>query len=101
MIRTIPFTAICAASLIGVFAFGTSGASAKSVTSCQATNKSSVIACCENVVAQNGKPNWMRVSGTNCRQVVKCSNSKGCYVERRLEVEQRGFSRSNRKSNPT
>lgn len=92
---------IGAASIIGLLAFATSGASAKSVTSCQASQRSSVIACCEKVVALNGKPNWMRVSGTNCRQVVKCGKLNKCYVSPRIEVEPRGFSRDSRNNNPT
>ena len=96
MIKTFSISAIGAASIIGLLAFGTSAASAKSVTSCHASNSSSVMHCCEQIVAQNGKPNWMRVSGTNCRQVVQCNHSKQCYILPRLVLESRGKRESGR-----
>jgi hypothetical protein len=47
-------------------------ASAKSVLSCDGSNRSSVVQCCEDNVNQHGMPFWMRQSGGSCTKAVKC-----------------------------
>lgn len=73
-----------AVAILGLIAFGSSAANAKSVTSCQAANGSSVLSCCEQIVAEKGIPNWMTLGRLTCREVVKCwspkSSNKRCYV---------------------
>lgn len=89
--------AIGAASIIGIIAFGTSAASAKSVTSCQAGNGSSVVSCCEKIVANKGMPNWMMQGNFSCREVVKCAPVKSasrCYIQPRSTENTNGGNKS-------
>jgi hypothetical protein len=85
--------AIGAASIVGLLAF-TPAANAKSVTSCHAANGSSVVSCCEQIVAKKGMPNWMMQGSLSCKEVVKCSMFKSsnerCYVQPRSTENTKG-----------
>lgn len=60
--------------IIGLAATSAGPASAGSneVTSCRGTTKTQVQNCCETIVRQHGRPQWMRLSGKNCATAVVC-----------------------------
>ncbi|MFO1034852.1 MAG: hypothetical protein U1E15_12545 [Hyphomicrobiales bacterium] len=72
-------TAAFAASLIGglVMASGESQASASSaIFKCHANSKDKVIECCQRIVQQRGRPNWMITSEADCSSAASCSTKK-------------------------
>lgn len=65
-----------ALSVIGLAAYSAGPASAgtNEVTSCRGTTKTQVQNCCDTIVRQHGKPQWMRLSGKNCATAVVCKS---------------------------
>jgi hypothetical protein len=88
------FAAIGAASIISLLSFGNSAEASRGVSSCQGKTASSVIECCQEIVAQNGTPMWMRGDSLSCHEVVKCE-WKYCHVQV-LYLEKESDGRNNR-----
>ena len=55
----------------------TSGAAARSVTSCEGSSRQSVVECCEVLVQRKGMPLWMKQTGRNCSSAAKCVSTGG------------------------
>jgi hypothetical protein len=72
--------AIGVTSIIGLLSFGTTAEASQGVSSCAGKNASSVIACCQEIVAQNGMPIWMRGTSLSCHDIVKCEG-KYCHTQ--------------------
>lgn len=71
-VRNLAITSTLGA-IAAVMMFAQAGqASAKSVQSCDGSNRQSVVHCCEDYVNQHGMPFWMRQSGGSCTKVVAC-----------------------------
>lgn len=60
-----------AAALFSMLSFG-STAQASSVTSCHGTTANKVVGCCEQLVKKNGRPLWMIMSSTSCKEAAVC-----------------------------
>lgn len=56
------------------YSAGPASAGTNEVTSCRGTTKTQVQNCCDTVVRQHGKPQWMRLSGKNCATAVVCKS---------------------------
>lgn len=66
-------SALAISALAGIAMFAqSSAASAKSVTSCEGTDRRSVIECCETLVQRKGLPMWMKQTGRNCSSSTVC-----------------------------
>jgi hypothetical protein len=61
-------------------------ASAKSVLSCEGTNRGAVVECCQEEIRRSGMPFWMQHSGGNCNKAAKCTgtfstaNNRHCWI---------------------
>jgi hypothetical protein len=92
--NTHKFTAAAAfgaAALFSMLSFG-SNADAASVLSCKGVSAGAVATCCEQLVEKKGRPNWMIMSGTSCREAAVCRSGhaglavaavapvKRCYI---------------------
>jgi len=77
-----------AAALLSILSFGGTSAEASSVLSCKGDSASKVIACCEQAVSEKGRPAWMSLSRTNCRQTTICTKKK-CYIHAIYLIERK------------
>jgi hypothetical protein len=83
-----------AAALFSMLSFGSNAEAAKSVASCQGTSAGAAVSCCEQIVAQKGRPLWMIQAAGNCRDIVKCE-SRRCYYKV-LKAEEVGGSENSK-----
>ena len=68
------FSALAISTIAGIAMMAQTGAAAaRSVTSCEGTDRRSVIECCEVLVQRKGMPLWMKQTGRNCSSAAKCS----------------------------
>lgn len=71
-------SALTVSAIAGFAMLAQSGsASAKSVTSCEGTDRRSVIECCETLVQRKGLPMWMKQTGRNCSSATVCRGGGG------------------------
>lgn len=90
-----------AAALFSMLSFG-GNAEAASVLSCKGASAGAVASCCEQMVEKKGRPNWMIMSGTSCKEAAVCRGghssplavaavapSKRCYI-RVVEIVKEG-----------
>lgn len=90
-----------AAALFSMISFG-SNAEAASVLSCKGVSAGAVASCCEQMVEKKGRPNWMIMSGTSCKEAAVCRGGhnsplaiaavapvKRCYI-RVVEIVKEG-----------
>jgi hypothetical protein len=90
-----------AAALFSMLSFG-GNAEAASVLSCKGVSAGAVASCCEQMVSKKGRPNWMIMSGTSCKEAAVCRGGHGsplavaavapvkrCYI-RVVEKEKKG-----------
>ena len=72
------FSALAISTITGIAMMAQTGAaSARSVTSCEGTDRRSVIECCEVLVQRKGMPLWMKQTGRNCSSAAKCTSRGG------------------------
>lgn len=83
-----------AAALFSMLSFGSNAEAARSVASCQGTSAGAAVSCCEQIVAQKGRPLWMIQAAGNCRDIVKCE-SRRCYYKV-LKAEELGGSENSK-----
>ena len=75
------FSALAISTITGIAMMAQTGAaSARSVTSCEGTDRRSVIECCEVLVQRKGMPLWMKQTGRNCSSAAKCSGGKQTWT---------------------
>lgn len=66
-------SALAVSAIAGIAMMAQTGsASARSVTSCEGTDRRSVIECCQTLVKRKGMPMWMKQSGRNCSTSTVC-----------------------------
>jgi hypothetical protein len=65
-----------AAALFSILSFG-SNAEAASVLSCKGVSAGAVASCCEQMVEKKGRPYWMIMSGTSCKEAAVCRGGHG------------------------
>ena len=93
--------AFSAAALFSMLSFG-SNAEAASILSCKGVSAGAVASCCEQLVEKKGRPYWMIMSGTSCKEAAVCRGGhasplavaavapvKHCYI-RVAEIVKKG-----------
>jgi hypothetical protein len=65
-----------AAALFSMLSFG-SNAEAASILSCKGVSAGAVASCCEQMVEKKGRPYWMIMSGTSCKEAAVCRGGRG------------------------
>ena len=93
--NTPTFTAAAfgAAALFSVLSF-VSSAEAANILSCKGATASTVKSCCEQLVAEKGRPSWMVQSGSTCSSLVVCTKkSERCSMKLNYAKSEEGESR--------